>query len=329
MSRLQGLTGLLSVDSAATTELTVDPFSLDLMRNAPVLIQISKIKPSPFQPRSFFNFEKIDKMAASFRKYRERGDYPKTAILVRSIKHKDCYELIFGEQRKIAHEKAGFTQILAFVDDTITDEESRELALTENLLREDLNPIEKTEAILSLAAVRLKSTGQEVKQLLDKIANERKQGTDNVTRTPERQTLDAFFQELPGRITAESFRTNYLPLLNLPADILDALHRGKLEYTKARAIAAIKDDQQRHQLLQQAIQQNLSIRELRTQIRVLKQTTSEDQSSTTSASISSLPERFVQLNEEMCKSKVWEDPKKSQKIQSLLDKLEKLLRSPI
>ncbi len=203
MSRLQGLAGLLSVDSPATTESTASVLSTSI-GSTPVLIQISQIERSPFQPRSFFNPDKIDKMAAAFRKYRERGDYPKTAILVRPIKNSDCYELIFGEQRKIAHEQAGFTEILAFVDNTITDDESRELALTENLLREDLNPIEKTEAILNLAAVRLKCTATEVKQLLDRTANERKQGTDNVIRNPQWQSLEAFFQELPGRITPRS-----------------------------------------------------------------------------------------------------------------------------
>jgi len=325
MSRLQGLAGLLSVDSPAVTESTATALSTS-MGTTPVLIQIDQIRRSPFQPRSFFNPDKIDKMAGAFRKYRQRGDYPKTAILVRPVKNTDCYELIFGEQRKIAHEQAGFTEILAFVDNTITDDESRELALTENLLREDLNPVEKTEAILNLAAVRLKSSIQEVKQLLDKTANERKQGTDNVIRSPQWQALEAFFQELPGRITPDSFRSNHLPLLNLPNDILDALRQGKLEYTKARAIAVVKDDGQRQQLLQQAIEQNLSIREIRVQIRTLKKMASEDQTSTVLPSTISLPERFTQLNKQMRKSKVWEDPKRSQQIQSLLDKLEKLLQ---
>ncbi len=325
MSRLQGLAGLLSVDSPVTIEPTAT-LSSNLIGSVPILIPISRIKRSPFQPRSFFNPDKIDKMAASFRKYRERGDFPKTAVLVRSIKGTDCYELIFGEQRKIAHEKAGFTEILAFVDNTITDNESRELALTENLLREDLNPIEKTEAILNLAAVRLKCTGQEVKQLLDKIANERRQTTDNVVRSPQWQTLEAFFQELPGQINPESFRAHYLPLLNLPKDILNAIQQGKLEYTKARAIASIKDDKQRQQLLQLAVEQNLSIREIRAQIRLLKKVASEAQSLSASG-LMSLSERFDQLNKQIRKSKVCEDPKRSQQIQSLLDKVEKLLEN--
>lgn len=325
MSRLNGLAGLLTVESSESTLSRQAVAAPGQLSNTPVLIAVSKIKPSPFQPRSFFNPDKIEKMATSFRKYRERGDYPKTAILLRSISQTDCYELIFGEQRKIAHEKAGFTEILAFVDNTITDEESRELALTENLLREDLNPLEKTEAILNLAAVRLKFSVQEVKQLLDRMANERKQNTDNVTRSPEGQFLESFFRELPGQLTPESFRTNYLPLLNLPPEILNELHRGRIEYTKARAIAAVKNDEQRQQILHRAVTQNLSIREIRSQIRLLKDNGSEKHLLEASLSIS-LPEKFTRLNKQMRKSKVWTDPKRSKEIQSLLEKLEKLLK---
>ncbi|HEY9881671.1 MAG TPA: hypothetical protein V6D29_24685 [Leptolyngbyaceae cyanobacterium] len=60
-----------------------------------------------------------------------------------------------------------------------------------------------------------------------------------------------------GRFSADSFRANRLPLLKLPADILEALRQGKLEYTKARAIARIKDEEQRQALLQETIEQNL------------------------------------------------------------------------
>ncbi|MDX2243124.1 MAG: ParB/RepB/Spo0J family partition protein, partial [Leptolyngbyaceae cyanobacterium bins.302] len=243
-SRLQGLTGLLAVEATVETD-TVEPDLMGLVTpqaaeevavsgNAPVLIPLSKIRKSPFQPRSFFNYEKIQKMADKFRQYREAGIRPKTVILVRPVPGEDAYELVFGEQRKIAHEKANYTDVLAFVDDTITDEEARELALTENLLREDLNPVEKTEGILNLAAIKLGTSPEGVRQLLDKAANQRKQHTDNVTRTEQWKTLEAFFHELPDKITPESFRTNYLPLLKLPSDVLEVLHQGKIEYTKAK-----------------------------------------------------------------------------------------------
>lgn len=326
-SRLESLAGLLSVEPVLSIEAVVaepetqttqaaEPLA-SLNGNAPVLVPLAKIKPSPFQPRAFFNQDKIEKMAASFRKYLEAGDYPRTAILVRPVE--DYYELIFGEQRKIAHEKAGFTNILAFVDNSITDQESRELALTENLLREDLNPVEKADAILSLAAIRIQATPIEVRQLLDKAANDRKQGTDNVTRTPEWQSLETFFQELPDRLSPESFRTNYLPLLNLPPDVLNVLREGKLEYTKAKAIAALKESKQRQQLLRKTVENNLSIREVRSQVRAIKEARVIPDANRL------LSQRLSQLNQQLKKSTVCDDPKRLRKLESLLNDLELLL----
>jgi ParB family chromosome partitioning protein len=326
-SRLESLAGLLSVEPILSADaLLTEPEAQEvqvsqevpsLNGNAPALVPLAKIKPSPFQPRTFFNQDKIDKMAASFRKYLEAGDYPKTAILVRPIA--DHYELIFGEQRKIAHERAGFTEILAFVDDSISDQESRELALTENLLREDLNPVEKADAILSLAAIRIQATPTEVRQLLDKAANDRKQGTDNVTRTSQWQSLEAFFQELPDRLSPESFRTNYLPLLNLPSDILNVLREGKLEYTKAKAIAALKENRQRQQLLRKTIENNLSIREVRAHVRTIKEAGRLPDAK------SLLSQQLNQLNQQLKKSTVCDDPKRLRKLESLLSDLEQLL----
>jgi ParB family chromosome partitioning protein len=284
----------------------------------PQLILLSEIRRSPFQPRHFFNSEKIAKMAESFCQYRDKGTYPKTAILVRPSGDSG-YELIFGEQRKIAAEQAGFREFLAFVDENITDEEAIELALTENLLREDLNPLEKTDAILKLAAVRLQSSPEEIRRLLDRVANRRKSSTDNVTRTVQWQKLESFFQELPDRITPESFRTNYLPLLNLPQDVLVVLRQGKLEYTKARAIAKVKDEDVRSCLLNDAIEQKLSLEKIRILIKSFSTTRSpllEQQS---------LTERLTILTKQIKKTKAWSDPRKEKQIKALLDKLEKLL----
>ena len=283
----------------------------------PQLIPLKEIERSPFQPRNFFNPDKIAKMAQSFRQYQELGTYPKTAILVRPS-HSGGYELIFGEQRQLAAQQAGFTHFLAFVDENITDEEAIELALTENLLREDLNPLEKTDAILKLAAVRLQSSPEEIKRLLDKAANNRKSATDNVTRTPQWQNLEYFFQELPDRITPESFRTNYLPLLNLPEDVLLVLRQGKLEYTKARAIAKVKDREQRQLVLNQAIEQNLSLEKIRALIKFVC-------SNDSPALEQSLPQRLTIITKQIKKTKAWSDPRKEKQIKVLLDKLEKLL----
>lgn len=256
-------------------------------------------------------------MAESFCQYRVKGTYPKTAILVRPFGD-NGYELIFGEQRKIAALQAGFKEFFAFVDENITDEEAMELALTENLLREDLNPLEKTDAILKLAAVRLQSSPEKIKRLLDQVANRRKSSTDNVTRTTQWQKLESFFQELPDRITPESFRTNYLPLLNLPPDVLAVLRQGKMEYTKARAIAKVKDESVRQRLLNEAIEQKLSLEKIRV---LIKSASNTDSSSLEQLSLS---DRLTNITKQIKKTKAWSDPRKEKQIKTLLDKLEKL-----
>lgn len=314
-SRLEGLAGLMingtgNVGSAEPVQYS-HPQGI-----TPILIPIAKIYRSPFQPRNYFNPDKINKMAVAFANYREKGEYPRTAILVRPIK--DGYELVFGEQRKLAHEKAGFADILAFVDPHITDEEARELSLTENLVREDLSPIEKTEAILNLAAIRLQVTPEEVKQLLDKAANERKNNTNNVIRTSQWEKLTAFFESLPGQITPDSFRANYLPLLRLPEDVMQALKQGNLEYTKARALARIKDSEQRVALLQHTVSKNLSLSEIKKQIAAMQVQKSQLQELPIKNQIS---EAYKRLQ----KSSVWKDPSKQVRLQKLMKEIEELL----
>ena len=320
-SRLDALQSLLveepTVDDIGQNSSQSDAIPLGLVQ----VIEIAKIHRSPFQPRTFFNPDKIEKMAVKFRKYRERETHPKTAILVRPRPNGSDYEFVFGESRTIAHAQAGFETVLAFVDD-ISDNEARELAVAENLLREDLNPVEKTEAILELAAARLLLSPNEVKQLLDRAANQRKQNTDNVIRTEQWQILVALFEELPGRITPDSFRANYLPLLNLPPNVLDALHKGKLPYTKARAIAGVKDEETRSQLLTQAIDHDWSIRMIRDQIQQLKEKPSSCLTETVVKNNLALPERIEKLKQGLAQNKILTNPKHAKKIESWLSAIE-------
>ena len=316
MSRLKGLAALRA--DTIVTEAEVEAVSM-AVGGFPVLIEIAKIQRSPFQPRHYFNVQKISAMASKFRRYLERGEYPRTAILVRPIT--GGYELVFGEQRKLAHEQAGFTDLMAFVDEFLTDEAASELALDENLMREDLNPYEKTQAILARIALLLKIPPENVKQLLDKAAHEREPGENSVTQTEAWQQLESFFQSLPDPLTPDSFRVNYLPLLNLPEDVLEQLQQGKLEYTKARAIAGVKDPVLRQQILQESVEQNLPVRAIRDRTTQAKQA-AVDQSEPPEPTLRS---RFDQTYKQVKKSKVWDDPKKSKKIERLLDELQKLV----
>jgi ParB family transcriptional regulator, chromosome partitioning protein len=124
-----------------------------------------------------------------------------------------------------------------------------------------------------------------------------------------------------GLMTWESFVKNRLPLLNLPDDILEALRKGSLEYTKAKVIATIQDKDERIAFLEQAIAQNWSLSEI-------KQYISENKtpSSTPKTEFNDYKERFTAATTKLRKSPIWSDPKKRKQIEKLLDQLETLTK---
>lgn len=121
-----------------------------------------------------------------------------------------------------------------------------------------------------------------------------------------------------GRFNPESFRTNRLPLLKLPEDVLNALRQGQLEFTKARAIAKIKDDLQRQELLTATIADNLPLTAIKQQI-----TTQAVDGKTPT-----LPPMQTQIDRALRSVKqaqVWRDPKKQKRLEKLLAELEQLM----
>ncbi len=118
-----------------------------------------------------------------------------------------------------------------------------------------------------------------------------------------------------------SFTTKRLPLLNLPPEIVAALRTGKLEYTKAAALARIKDESERKQLLSKALANDWSLSEIKEQI---KTRTHSAPSPSTSPS-TSLPDRLKDTYQRIKKQKLWEDPDKVQQLENALSQLETLL----
>jgi ParB family chromosome partitioning protein len=92
-------------------------------------------------------------------------------------------------------------------------------------------------------------------------------------------------------------------LLNLPDEVLSALRSGEIEYTKAQALARVKDEQPRTELLEMAIAQNLSLGEIKTRIKELK-----PESESPPAKI--FAERLTQISKRLHKSKAWSDQRK-------------------
>lgn len=301
-SHLKGVAALLG-ESFDQTQSTA---------NSPNIVAINLIKLPPSQPRRYFDPQKLEELSRSIK---ELGILE--PLLVRPLPGKE-YELVAGERRLRAAQLAGLTEV-PVVSREMDDITTSKVQLVENLQREDLNPVEETEGILELVSIELGVTRNEVISILNSAANAKKRNldlTENVFRQLE--TIESVLSAI-GKFSAESFRVSRLPLLNLPADVLEVLRSGQLEYTKARAIARVKDEETRKQLLEDAIEYNLSLSEIKRKIKEIEQPVK-----TETPSIKDLVDDTLRRFKQ---SKVWDDPKKKAKVEKLLAQLDALINT--
>jgi ParB family chromosome partitioning protein len=101
----------------------------------------------------------------------------------------------------------------------------------------------------------------------------------------------------------------------LPTEILDALRRGEIEYTKATAITRVKDVSARRALLKAAIEEKLSLTQIAERVKATRPSGSQD----------SLKERIKQASSRLQKAKLWDSPEKQQVLEKLLEQMEALL----
>ena len=273
------------------------------------MISLHKIQLPQQQPRKYFDPTAMAGLVASVK---SQGILE--PILVRSLAG-DRYELIAGERRYRAAQAVGLMEIPALSKD-ISATEAWQIALIENLLREDLNPIEETEGILELLTLRLNLERDKVTALLYALLNDKQRMTDNVISHPQGLAVIEIFEEIGSNW--ESFIANRLPLLKLPADILEAIGSGKLEYTKGRAIARIEDPSEREKLLQLTIEEGCSLVQIRKLI-------GDRQSQSEDLSAPSLKARFDRALKHAKKSQVWNDSKKQKQLEKLILQLESLV----
>ncbi len=182
-------------------------------------IEISRIVPNPDQPRRTFDEETLEELAASIR---ELGVVQ--PLTLRLTEDGD-YQIIAGERRWRAAKKAGLFTVPAYVR-TVSDTEMTEMALIENIQREDLNSIE--------------------------VALGFKKLIDTYHLTQER------LSERLGKKRATI--ANHLRLLRLPAEIQLGLRDRKLDMGHARAILAIADPKQQLKIYQRILNEGLSVR---------------------------------------------------------------------
>lgn len=197
-----------------------------LVIGATAMIDVAKVRPNRFQPRQDFDPEALEDLTRSIR---EKGVIQ--PITVRRTK--SGYELIAGERRIRASIEAGLNHIPAYILDINTDADMLELALIENVQRENLNPIE-----VALGYQRLI---EECNLTQEEVAE--KVGKD-------RSTI-----------------TNFLRLLRLGGEAQDALRTKKISMGHARAMLALGSSEVQLQVLQDVIDKELSVRSTETLIR--------------------------------------------------------------
>lgn len=280
---------------------------------AALLVPLDQICLPQQQPRRYFEPQAMQEMVESVKQYGILQP-----ILVRR-KGDDKYELVAGERRYRAAVTAALEEVPVVVRE-LKDEEALQLSLLENLQREDLNPIEETEGILQLIALKLNTTSDSAIALLNQAAHPERHLVDNVIHSEKWQLVLEVFTTV-GKFNPESFRTNRLPLLNLPGEILNALRSGQIAYTKARAIARVLDEQARQSLLEEAIALDLSLTQIKERIKSIAEPSADDNDSQPLA----LKNRMDSAYHLVKKSKIWDDPKKQRQLEKLLVQLERLV----
>ena len=293
LPKMRGVEDLLSMDVESPT----------------ATVNIDKIRLPAQQPRRYFDPEKLSQLVQSVK---EHGILQ--PLLVRAVGGE--YELVAGERRLRAAKEAGLTEV-PIITKELSDHQTLQIALLENLQREDLNPIEETEGILELLCMELDLNSGEVISILNQAANAKKRNLDLTENVSRQLEIVGLVLQGVGRFTAESFRTSRLPLLNLPDDVLEILRQGQLEYTKARAIAKVKDEGERRELLDKVLNENLSLSEIKQLVKELtpgKITAKE-----------TLNAKYSELGKRLKNAQVWEDAKKTKKLEKLLGDLEQLL----
>ncbi len=197
-------------------------------------VSIHKIFPNPTQPRKQFTDKSIEELSASIA---ENGVIQ--PIIVRNTER--GFEIVAGERRWRAAQKAGVNEVPVIVKQ-VNDQQSLELALIENLQREDLNPVEEARAYEMLISQYDLTHEQIAKQI----------GKDRTTIT------------------------NSLRLLKLSQRALDALSSGQISQGHARALVSLEESAKINQVLDKIISGGLSVRNTEALIKKLLSTTSKE-----------------------------------------------------
>ena len=193
-------------------------------------INIDDIRSNPYQPRKTFDIESLNELAKSIREY----GVVQPIIVKKSIKG---YELVAGERRTKAAKIAGLKKIPAIIKD-FDDQEMMEIALVENIQREDLNPIDEATSISNIIKLR----GYTQEEFANKFGKSR------------------------------TYVTNILGLLKLPDEVKKLVEKRSLSMSHARVLSKIDDDDKVIDLAKKVITDSLSVHDLEKMSQEEKQT---------------------------------------------------------
>ncbi len=202
--------------------LDIQSFEKTIVENAHkdeiIEVELSKLRVNPYQPRKIFDEDALKELSESIK---EHGVF-QPIIIKKSIKG---YEIVAGERRVRASKLAGLTHIPAIIRN-FTDEQMMEIALLENLQRENLTAIEEAIAYKSLLE-NLHLTQDELAQKVGK---------------------------------SRSHITNIIGLLRLPKDIQELVNTSKISMGHARILSKLDDEDQIRKMADKIINENISVR---------------------------------------------------------------------
>lgn len=206
------------------------------------------------QPRKHIDEEALENLTTSIK---DKGVLE--PILVRRVG--ESYEVVAGERRTRAAAAAGLASVPAIIRDMDADQ-AFEVAIIENLQREDLNPVEETDAVLRLLSMQLERPTSDILEGIRSLYDEARGRTGNTRISKsERERIVGIFEAL-GRFTPSSFHINRVPILSLPPELLNAVRRGELNYPKAKVLARVKGEEEQAKLLKKAVAEQLSRQEV-------------------------------------------------------------------
>lgn len=224
-------------------------------------IEINSIEPNPHQPREDFNEAALEELAESIKEYgviqplvvsKAEHDVPSGT----EVK----YHIIAGERRWRAARKAGLPTVPAIIRDTTEENRKLEMALVENVQRQNLNPIEEAKAY---------------RKLMEEFSLSQQEVAYKISKSPEKIS-------------------NTLRLLNLPLEVQNALAAGLISEGHGRAILSLMGPERQRALLREILDKGLSVRQVEEKVRETKEKTVR-----TSRSVVTLSPEFKALIERL------------------------------